>query len=278
MTSSKANIVIATPCYGGLMSHIYVNSLLKLMGSARKYGFSLGLFTAAHDSLITRARNALVKSFLDATAATHLFFVDADIGFEPEAVNRLVEFDEEVVAGMYPVKVVDWSKMSAAVGPGMTADALRESGLHFVGTPCAGADREERGGFVTGKYAGTGFMMIKRSAIERLVAAYPETQYRAMQTFPAPVQEGRSFYNLFDCMIEPETGMYLSEDVTFCHRFRKLGGKVWLDTESQLRHVGAMEFHGHPVVEKLGVEKLGADTIADQASLGAAEDEPAAAE
>ncbi len=249
MTSSKANIVIATPCYGGLMTHVYVNSLLKLTGSTHRYGFSLGLFTAAHDSLITRARNALVKSFLDATAATHLMFIDADIGFEPEAVNRLLAFDEDVVAGMYPVKVVDWSKMSGAVRPGMTDQELRESGLHFVGVPCTGSEREERGGFVTGTYAGTGFMMIKRSAIERLIAAYPETRYRAMQTYPAPKEDGTPFYNLFDCMIDPATGTYLSEDFTFCHRFRKIGGKVWLDTESRLHHVGSMDFHGHGAVQ-----------------------------
>jgi hypothetical protein len=245
MTASQPNIVIATPCFGGLMTHVYVNSLFKLMGASRQYGFKLALFTAAHDSLITRSRNALVKSFLDATAASHLFFIDADIGFEPEAVQRLVALDEEVVAGMYPVKVVDWARVGQNVRPGMSEEALRESGLHYVGTPCSGSELEERSGFVTGKYAGTGFMMIKRCAIERLIAAYPETRYQAMQTYPAPKPEGSPFYNLFDCMIEPETGTYLSEDYTFCHRFRKIGGKVWLDTESRLRHVGAMEFQGH---------------------------------
>ena len=270
MNPTQANIVVATPCYGGLMTHVYVNSLLRLMGSSRKYGFSLALFTAAHDSLITRSRNSLVKSFLDATAATHLFFVDADIGFEPEAVLRLLAFDEEVVAGMYPVKVVDWTRMSAGLRPGMTEKELRESSLHFVGVPCTGSEHESRAGFVTGKYAGTGFMMIKRSAIERLVLAYPETQYTTMQTYPARTSAGSPYYNLFDCMIEPESGVYLSEDFTFCHRFRKIGGKVWLDTESRLHHVGSMEFHGHAAMELL---KYGA-----KLELGSDEREPAAAE
>lgn len=268
MPTSNPNVVIATPCYGGLMTHVYVNSLLRLMSSSRKYGFSAGLFTAAHDSLITRSRNALVKSFLDATAATHLMFIDADIGFEPEAVQRLLAFDEDVVAGMYPIKVVDWSRVSAAVRPGMSEDALRESGLHFVGVPCTGSEHENRAGFVTGKYAGTGFMMIKRAAIERMVAAYPETQYRAMQTYPTRKEQGAPYYNLFDCMIEPESGVYLSEDFTFCHRFRKIGGKVWLDTESRLRHVGSMEFHGHAAMEMM---KYGAMPCADESEPVAAE-------
>src|ERR1019366_371567 len=249
MPSPQPNVLIATPCYGGPMTHVYVPSLLKLMASSGPRSFSVGLLTSAHDSLITRSRNSLVRNFLDNHAATHLMFIDADIGFEPEAVHRLLELDEEVAAGMYPVKVVDWSRMSAVIAPGMPEELLRESGMHFVGVPCTGAEREERGGFVTGLYAGTGFMMIKRSAIRRLIAAYPETAYRTMHTYPTPNVEGSSLYNLFDCMVEPETGVYLSEDFTFCHRFRKIGGKVWLRTESRLRPVGSMEFQGRAILE-----------------------------
>jgi hypothetical protein len=76
------------------------------------------------------------------------------------------------------------------------------------------------------------------------------------------------FYNLFDCMIDPETGMYLSEDFTFCHRYRKLGGKVWLDTESRLHHVGSMDFHGRVALE----------VTKHEAMPGAEEDQPVAAE
>jgi hypothetical protein len=249
MTPSQPNVLIATPCYGGLVSHVYVHSLLKLMTSRGNRAFTVGLITSAHDSLITRSRNSLVRNFLDNQGATHLLFIDADIAFEPEAVHRLLDLDEEVAAGMYPIKTVDWSRMSAVVRPGMTEEMLRESGMHFVGVPCTGSEHEQRGGFVTGRYAGTGFMMIKRSAIQRLIAAYPDTAYRTMHTYPIPRIDGGTLYNLFDCMIEPDTGVYLSEDFTFCHRFRKIGGKVWLDTESRLRHVGSMEFEGRAIIE-----------------------------
>jgi hypothetical protein len=57
-----------------------------------------------------------------------------------------------------------------------------------------------------------------------------------------------SLYALFDCMIEPETGHYLSEDYTFCKRWRAIGGKVWLNTKSSLIHIGAHEFLGNPAV------------------------------
>ncbi len=51
-------------------------------------------------------------------------------------------------------------------------------------------------------------------------------------------------YALFDCMIEPGTRHYLSEDYAFCHRWRTIGGQVWLDTRSRLTHVGPREFVG----------------------------------
>jgi len=245
------HVLIATPCYGGLMTHVYVHSLLKLMVAAPAFGFSVGLLTTAHDSLITRSRNTLVKEFLDSPKATHLMFIDADIGFEPQAIQRLLAFDEDLAAGMYPLKVVDWSKMGRAVRPSMTEEELRLSGMHFVGVPCVGDEREERAGFITGTYAGTGFMMVKRAAIERMVAAYPETKYRTMHTYPMSSQEGAPFHNLFDCIVEPESGMYLSEDFTFCYRFRRIGGKVWLDTQTPLRHVGSMEFRSDRAVASM---------------------------
>jgi hypothetical protein len=45
-------------------------------------------------------------------------------------------------------------------------------------------------------------------------------------------------------MIDPDGGDYLSEDYTFCRRWRAIGGEVWLDTRSKLMHVGPREFVG----------------------------------
>ena len=254
---STTFILIGTPCYGGLVTHVYLQSILKLMMAPRP-GVRLGLITAAHDSLITRARNSIVAGFLDTAHATHLMFIDADIGFAPEHVDRLLGFDEDLVAGMYPVKELDWPEIARQAHGDPSEERLREAGLHFVGVPLPKSEREERSGFVTGKYAGTGFMLIRRAAIVRLTLAYPETKYHRMQTFPAPRKQSDHQYNLFDCMIDPETGTYLSEDFTFCHRWRKIGGKVWLDTESQLRHVGVHDFQGRPSAQLLKHDGTGA--------------------
>jgi hypothetical protein len=246
---SERFVLIGTPCYGGLVTHVYMQSVLRLMMAPPQPGVRLGIIMSAHDSLITRSRNAIVANFLDTPGSTHLMFIDADIGFEIEEFQRLLRFDEDLVAGRYPLKVRDWNRtfeLAKKAEPGAQLESL---GLSYVGHACPVNEIEARDGFMTGIYAGTGFMLIKRRALEQMIAAYPETKYREAQTYPKAKEPSPHLYNLFDCMIDPESGDYLSEDFTFCHRWRKLGNKVWLDTQSALTHVGSTEFRGEPLVK-----------------------------
>ncbi len=215
----------------------------------RPNGFEMTLALNGHDSLITRSRNKILATFLDMPQLTHLFFIDADIAFKPEAVKRLLDFDQDVVAGMYPIKNIDWPRFQNRVKPGASEAELREFGLNFVGMPLAGEGREERDGFVTGSYAGTGFMLIKRRVIERMIAAHPETKYEVAHTYPRVAKrQSPNQFALFDCMIEPETKIYLSEDFAFCRRWRQLGGKLWLDTKTRLTHIGSYQYTGTPTI------------------------------
>ena len=76
---------------------------------ASRANFDAALALLGHDSLITRSRNTLVSQFLNTPEATHLLFIDADIGFDAEQVHAMLAFDREFVAGIYPLKVIDWS-------------------------------------------------------------------------------------------------------------------------------------------------------------------------
>jgi hypothetical protein len=78
-----------------------------------------------------------------------------------------------------------------------------------------------------------------------MMAAHPNLRFSAAHVAAAPSLSPNQ-YALFDCMIEPETGVYLSEDYTFCRRWRDLGGRIWLDAQSGLIHVGQYEFAGDP--------------------------------
>ncbi len=237
------HVVIATPCFGAMVHQAYMLSILRLLCSplAQRVQFTLEML--GHDSLITRSRNTLVARFLAHPGATHLLFVDADIGFEAEQLDRMLAFDQPVVAGMYPLKVLHWQTAPARQRAGEPADA---AALLYVGEPCDGADARREGDFITARHAGTGFMLLRRDALERMVQAYPETRYRGIDAYQPGAAEGTPCHALFDCMISPESGQYISEDWTFCHRWRAIGGKVWLDTRGSLTHVGAHDYVGQP--------------------------------
>jgi len=237
-------VVVGTPCFGGMLSQTYVQSSFELIRYASVHGFDLDVILLGNDALITRGRNTIVSEFLKKPRATHLLFIDSDIKFRPEHVHRLLKADKDLVAGLYPLKALDWN--GATTRPRENLETLEDLALRYVGTPCLPGEAEWDGPFVTGNYAGTGFMMIKRSLLERMIEAYPELCYSGIHSYPMFKAAPATQFALFDCMIEPKTKVYLSEDYAFCQRWRQLGGKIWLDTEGRLTHVGHHEYAGHP--------------------------------
>jgi hypothetical protein len=234
------HIVIATPCFGGQVTAGYMNSVIALMERAKQLGHRISLDLLANDALVTRARASLVASFLDRPDATHLLFIDADISFPAVQVERLIAFDRDMTAATYPVKAIHWDAIPNRHVH--NAEPLAEAGLVYVGKLAVGEAAKSMDRFVTAEYAGTGFLMIKRAAIARMVAAYPQTKFTAVQSFP-PSPPSEHLYALFDCAIED--GAYLSEDYAFCRRWRAIGGEIWLDTTSRLTHTGPYGFAGN---------------------------------
>jgi len=135
MTKSQArpNLFVATPCFGGLVSQ-QMQSVLALVQLGSIANFDVTLALLGHDSLITRSRNTLVSQFLQ-TSSTHLFFIDADICFEPEQVFRMLSFDRDFVAGIYPLKVIDWSE-PAIIRAASAREAFSTAPFLYVGTLC----------------------------------------------------------------------------------------------------------------------------------------------
>jgi hypothetical protein len=243
MNPSGLHLFVATPCYGGVVCQGYMQSVIALLQTGPALGFRVSVELLGYDSLVTRSRNTLVAKFLNTESATHLLFIDADIAFEAAQIVRMLQFGEDVVAGVYPLKMILWDEL--ALQRARSGESPDTASLRYVGYPAEGADFESRDGFVTGWYAGAGCMMIARSALHRMTEAFPETRYSSMHTGPLP-DTSPNQYALFDCMIDPATGHYLSEDYAFCRRWRSIGGRIWLDTLGQLVHVGAHEFRGEP--------------------------------
>jgi hypothetical protein len=242
--TDQIHLMVATPAFGGQVSTIYAGSIFHLQRAARsRPNLDLTVLMRDGDALITRARANLVTLFLDDPSATHLLFVDADIGFQPEQVFRLIESGADVVAGVYPIKRVNWDKATRMIEsnrPAMPSAALDyvleiEDPDHVVAVD----------GFTRVRFAGTGFLMIRREVLERMCRhpAYASLRFFGEHSHDALAGSPNRFA-LFECMIDPVTETYLSEDFAFCKRWTDIGGEIWADLQSRLDHVGPSVFHG----------------------------------
>jgi hypothetical protein len=240
MPSPSYSLVVGTPCFGGQVSRLYTVSLLKLQKEFFRRGWSLGFLLEAGDALIPRARQTIVGHFLEDPRATHLLFIDADIGFEPEQVVRLLELGADFTAAAYPLKRIDWDQMPAAVQAGRAP--LESATLSYVVERETAGGLVTRDGFVKSRYAGTGFLMVSRSALAAMIERYPELRYS--HEFRSDAGQQRSA--LFNCIIDQAAGgQLLSEDYSFCRRWTDMGGEIWVDHLSRLEHVGLMTYRGN---------------------------------
>jgi hypothetical protein len=94
--------------------------------------------------------------------------------------------------------------------------------------------------FVTAERAGGSLMLLKRTVFEQMIKAFPATRYT--YDFVSRREENLDCFALFDPLVA--NGEYLPEDYGFCYRWRALGGKIWLDTEGKINHVGMHKFRG----------------------------------
>lgn len=236
------SIFLATPCYGAMAGIQYMRSVLDLQAACLARGIGLEVELGGGDALITRARSRMVAKFLAQSTATHLFFVDADIAFKPDQVFRLLDVDKDVVGGVYPIKRIDWDKTRAAAQAGLKDLMAASIGyvVRFLPSETNSVELDDDG-FGPVAYVGTGFLMLRRDAVERLVAAHPELTARMGDMADSGVEEA---VMVFETMIEPETGQYLSEDYAFCRRWRDLGGEIWADFRSRLVHTGPASYAG----------------------------------
>lgn len=239
--TTKPFLYLAVPCYGGNLNLYFVQSMLALQDACRTAGIGLHIDLMGGDALITRARSRLAAQFLAFEQATHLLFIDADIGFAPKNVFRLLEADKDMIAAVCPLKRIDWEKARAAAHKGVADLQAVSIGYVVRFLPNTGNNVNVEDGFAEVAYAGTGFLMIKRAAMQKVCDAHPELRARMgdMADILAP-----EAVMVFDTMVEPGTGQYLSEDYAFCRRWRDLGGQIWADFEARLTHVGHAAYTG----------------------------------
>jgi hypothetical protein len=163
-------------------------------------------------SAIDQARSQMASDALNA-GFEELMWIDTDIDFPFDAVNRLRALDLPVVCGVYAKK------------------GRRELVVHFEpGTEHLVFGKD--GGLLEIKYAATGFLLTKRSVYEKI---------QAQEQLPVCNRQfGNPTVPYFLPMIveDGENHWYLGEDFAFSERCRRSGFPVVADTRIRLGHIG----------------------------------------
>ena len=251
LSRNTIKLVIATPCFGGMLHNGYFQSILDLAVNFTRLNIPFEVMTIGNESLIQRARNGIVAKFMSDEKASHLMFIDADITFSWISIVKLLLTNKELSGGCYPKKCFNWDKIKhhSAKNPNLSDDELMAKSLDYVFNPIYHQEGTNvviklENGMASVKDIGTGFMMIKRSVIKKMIAKFPDTKYRNNVAGYGQNNMNDYFYSLFDCCIDPVSKVYLSEDYLFCKRWIDIGGELWLDLNTNLNHTGIIDYKG----------------------------------
>ncbi len=182
---------IATPIHDARVHGVYMAGVLSASHTFPGCGWQL-----CNGTSLMRQRDVLVDEFAK-SSCSHLLFVDSDISWSASDARKLFETGEDFVGGTYCRK--------SATRP-LTANLLPN----------------QRGELIEATHVGTGFLLVSRRAIGRLLDAYKADSYTSA---------GVERTALFQQDIHEGT-----EDLSFCRRWRAIGGQVWLHTGVVLPH------------------------------------------
>jgi hypothetical protein len=156
-------------------------------------------------------RGKLVRDFLKLDYQ-NAFFIDTDQEFSPLAVLQLLNIQEDIVAGVPPFKKNPES---------YPVDLVQKDG-HPVGKKIG-----ENLGLIQAHHVGTGFLRIKRTALEKMVKAYAALSVHEFT-------DEEPWIDLFGRIILD--GWKFGEDKSFSKRWTLLGGQLWVYPDITFSH------------------------------------------
>lgn len=241
------SVYLAVPCYGCLLHNTFIGSLLTLQMELTKVGVPIFIDLFGNESLIHRARNVLTARFLK-SPATHMLFIDADIGFDPSTILRMLQFGQPIVSCAYPKKAVDYDRVVHKVlaGDEEAIKSIQSAGLDY--NINIDKDVSSESGFVEVLDAATGCLLMERAALEKICDAY-DPELRVVNDIISSRGDVPEYVDIWECSRDPigDNGQkrLLSEDYAFSRKAQKCGFKVWMDLVSVIAHSGNVIYSGN---------------------------------
>jgi|TARA_A100001391_G_scaffold205207_1_gene204127 hypothetical protein len=252
LREKKFKIFLGMPMYGGLLSEATMHGLLQLQQWSYERGIGFRFQSMGNESLITRARNTIVSMMMDQQdyVATHLLFIDADIGFSAQNVERLICSEKDVACGVYPRKHIYLEKIKKILEetPDATPDEIEARALGYNINFDNPNDLRGENGFFKVNEAATGMMLVKREVFRTMFKKFPERKYETDQIVNGTHYRSDNCYDLFAVGPYETLGQkrYLSEDYYFSRLWTEhCGGEIWADLAMPLTHFGNRPYKGH---------------------------------
>jgi hypothetical protein len=218
-------LVIATPFYSMSGFSPYITSLISSTKALSMLGVEWDFWELSGDSYVDRARNTICARF-SKSDYTHMLFIDSDMAWDVEGFLRLLKSPHELTGGLYPVKN-NWENYCERLKFDENNNPVQD----------------EVTGHIECEYVPSGFMLIKKSCIEKMIEAYKNDWYYAHSSHDDDPNE--KVVNLFECSRNEETHTRRGEDVTFCHKWTAIGGKCFLEPRISFGHCGMKAWYGN---------------------------------
>lgn len=253
---NSPKLCILTPCFGNVCYVNYVDAIMKTVELCKNVNIDVNVLFCKNDSLVTRARNNLIAKAMADPKVTHIMFIDNDITWNPIDILKLIIAEKPIIGGAYPLKSYKWDRLNNPTSASkwidkkngnqvlkelLTDSEMIQFNMLNYNINYLSNNMQVEGNIAKIRHLATGFMVIQRHVIEKMMKAFPSTKYVDDINFLEP-NENEFAYSLFDCGVE--NGHYLSEDWMFCERWSKMGGSIYLDVSINLIHTGIEDYKG----------------------------------
>ena len=244
-------LYVGTPVHSEVSLH-YMKSCLDLQKECLLNGTNI-TFQLMKSSLVTQGRNLIVASFIS-SGADQMCFVDSDISFSVRSIYRMYQAPYEICFVPYPMKTVDPNKFRHD-DDRRPSDHPDTKGYIFpVELPDIHNINMEKG-FIEVKKGPTGCMMIKRSAFDKMLKAYPDLYIKQKTMINGKLIDRPNYYNFFDTYWNSKEKTYLGEDFYFCKLWKAIGGKIYALADEEIAHVGEKMYRGRLMQEFVRTDK-----------------------